>query len=492
MKKNFNKWVYLVAAVITVIASSCANDEWDRHYNNTEVVLSDKSLSEYIRSQPEMEKFYQMMEISGYDSILDGSQTFTVWVPSNIALQNVDLTNIDVVKDLVMNHISRFSHSTSGVSSEKVYMLSKKFIQFAKTGGNYLFGKSPLTGLNISAKNGIIHAISGFEKYESNIWESLDRIEEIDSLRTFYKSFTMVDEFGVESNLILDYFGSLDNEDSLYTVLFPKNNAWIKSYDKIKNYYKMLPGKNSELLTRSYTNLAIITNNIFRTKFNPALFDSIISTAGNKFYNPSRLFANTLPVSASNGMIYVADSLTFDAKETWHNEIRIEAENAAYGRSDLNADLYPRNSEGTQFNTSKNRYIIVEPSTSSDISTVSAIFPIPNTLSAKYNIYCVFVPELIANANSHKPYTANFFIDYVDAKGVVKKNISLATNKTTDPDNITKMFIGEFSFPFCNIYDGNNTNISVKLKVSNTVKSNQTTTKSRTMRIDCIILEPVD
>lgn len=492
MKKNFNKWVYLVAAVITVIASSCANDEWDRHYNNTDIVMSDKSLSDYIQSQPDMGKFYQMMEIAGYDSILDGTQTFTVWVPSNTALQNIDLTDTEAVKELVINHVSRFSHSTSGVTSEKIYMLSKKFVLFAKTGGSYYFGSSQLTGLNVSTKNGIIHTISGFEKYESNIWESLDRIEEIDSLRNFYNSLTVVNEFGDESNYILQYLGRLDNEDSLYTVLFPKNNAWIKSYDKIKNYYKTLPSQNSELFTRVYTNLAIVTNNIFRTKFDPSLFDSIISTAGNKFYNPSRLFANTLPVSASNGMIYVADSLTFKANESWHNEIRIEAEDPSYGRLSTNANVYFRSSEGTQFSASKKRYIIVDPTTSSTISKVSVTFPIPNTLSAKYKIYCVFVPELIADANSHRPFTANFFIDYVDAKGAVKKNISIASNKTTDPDNITKLYIGEFEFPFCNIYNGVNNDTSVKLKVENAVTTSQTTTKSRVMRIDCIILEPVD
>lgn len=493
MKKNSIKLAYLAAGLIlSVFISSCSNEEWDRHYNNEDLTLSDKSLSEYIKSQPEMEKFYQMMEISGYDSILDGSQTYTVWVPTNEALQNVNLSDASAVKELVMNHITRFSQPTSGVTDKKLLMLSNKFVHFAKEGSNYLFGESPLVIKNIATKNGIIHSISKFEKYESNLWESLSKLENLDSLRNFYNFYIKTDENGKSQNLVLNTIGRLDLEDSIYTAIFPTNKAWLSSYNIIKEYYKVRQTDGTVTTNWAVASQAIVLNTVFRQKINPFALDSVFSTIGNVFKNPGRLFENATPVSASNGQIYLTDSLMFQPQEGWHNEIRIEAEETYYGRSSTNANVYFRSSEGTKYSTSSRRYIVVDPTTSSNISKIAVTFPIPNTLSAKYKIYCVFVPENIADENSKRTFVASFFLDYMNSSGAIVRNQPLAANVETKVDEVTKVYVGEIKFPFCSIYNGSNSDIQVKLKVENAVRTNQTTTKSRSMRIDCIILEPVD
>jgi len=492
MKKNSIKLAYFAAGMIlSVFISSCSNEEWDRHYNNEDITLSDKSLSEYIKSQPEMEKFYQMMEISGYDSILDGSQTYTVWVPTNEALQGVNLNDVNSVKELVMNHITRFSQTTSGITDKKLLMLSNKFVHFQKDGSNYQFGQSPLILKNISTKNGIIHSISKFEKYESNLWESLSKLNDLDSLRNFYNLYIRTDEDGNTQNILLNAIGRLDLEDSIYTAIFPTNKAWISSYNKIKTYYKVVHSNGEVTTNWAMAAQAIIRNTVFSKRINPFELDSVYSTWGYVFKNPGRLFDGANMFSASNGILYTTDSLKFEAKEGWHKEIKVEAEETYYGRISTNANVYFRSSEGTKYSASNRRYIVVDPTTSSNISKISVTFPIPNTLSAKYKIYCVFVPENIADENSKRTFVASFFIDYINSFGTSVRNQPLAANVETKAEEVTKVYVGEIKFPSYSMYT-TNSDIQVKLKVENAVRTNQTTTKSRSMRIDCIILEPVD
>jgi len=492
MKKICIKFIYLFAVTIIFIVTSCKNDEWDQHYNNADSILSDKSLSEYIKSQPEMEKFYRMLEISGYDSILDDSQTYTVWIPSNEALQNINLSDTNYVKELVSNHISRFSHSTSGVTDKKLYMLSKKFIRFKLIDGNFFFGDSPVLSENIATKNGIIYSISGFQKYEASLWEAIDRIDNIDSFRVFCHSLDRVDDYGNESNLILSLLGDLDLEDSVYTVIYPNNQAWIKAYNQISPYFKMRPEEITSTSTQDYyTKIYMLYNIAFRGRIDPFVLDSVYSTTYNVFLNPGRLFEGATLIPASNGYIYLTDSLKFKATESWNQKIKIEAEQSYYGRSPNYANIYTRSSLGSEFKTSGDNYIIVDPTVSSTLQIVSVTFPIPGTLAAKYKIYCVFVPDKITEKDSNRPYIVNFFLSYINQNGESVKDEKLLQNQENDPSQITKMYVGEITLPFCNPYISNSS-ITVKLKVANAAKASQTTTKSRVMKIDCVILEPVE
>lgn len=492
MKKIFNKWICLTMAVVAFIVTSCSNEEWDRHYNNTDYTLSDLSLTDYIKSQSDMSKFYQMLEISGFDTILSEPQTFTVWVPTNDALKDVDISDKNSVTELVSNHIARFSFPASGNKSYRIYMMSKKLVNLTNIDGKFYFGKNLLSLSNIKTQNGIIHKISTFQKYAPNIWEALDRLKDVDSLKVYLNSLTKVDDYGNVSNIFLDQLGSVDLEDSIYTVIYPSNKGWIGAVARCGKYFVTREIDGGAKMQEYYSKLSIIANTVFRGVVDPFTSDSIISTNRVVFHNPSRLFTGATPIEASNGMIYLTDSIRFSSAELCNDTIKVEAEWSTYGKTKTNANFYERTTLGTDFKASNNYYTTVDPTSNSDLSKVSATFPIPTTRSTKYNIYCVFIPEVIVNKNSHKPYVANFYLDYINDAGTVIKNKSIATNVTTDPDNITKVFVGTITNKYFDYYDGTNASIDVKLKVENAVKATQTSTKSRTMRIDCIIFEPVE
>lgn len=492
MKKICNKWICLTVAVVAFIVTSCSNEEWDRHYNNTDYTLSDLSLSEYIKGQSDMSKFYQMLEISGYDTILNEPQTFTVWVPTNDALKDVDISDKNSVTELVSNHIARFSFPASGTKFNRIYMMSKKLVNLTNVDGQFFFGKNLLTLSNIKTKNGIIHKISTFQKYAPNIWEALDRLQSIDSLRVYLNSLTEVDDYGNVSNIYLDELGDVDLEDSIYTVIYPSNKAWKNAVARCGSYFVTRDIDGGQKIQDYYSKISVIANTVFRGLVDPFTSDSLISTNRTIFYNPGRLFTGATPIEASNGMIYLTDSIRFSNAELCNDTIKVEAEWSSYGKTKTNANFYERSTEGTAFKASNNFYTTIDPTSNSDLSKVSATFPIPTTRSTKYNIYCVFIPEVIADKNSQKPYVVNFYLDYIDDAGKVVKNKKIASNIATEPDKITKVFVGTTTNKFFDYYDGTNASIDVKLKVENAVKATETKTKSRTMRIDCIIFEPVE
>ena len=309
------------------------------------------------------------------------------------------------------------------------------------------------------------------------------------------------------SNSILDRIGHLHIEDSVYSALLPNNKAWTDAYNKVKSNYKTLPADGGAAKQRYYSQLALVKNLVFRKVVTqPESEDSLVSTTGDKFKSPGYLFTGAIPVNLSNGRAYVTDSLRYKAAETWQKPIILEAENSNYGRKYDFASLFVRSSLGSAFDklVSEDKYLLVEPTTvNTNMSAVT--FPIPNTLSGKYRIYCVMIPTNIVADATPKANKVKFYFTYLTANGAAVVDAPVdATNKllapgkvggifTSETDKISKMFVTQFEFPYCNILEAGDpsSKITIKLKVENAVKINETVKFSRVMRIDYIILEPV-
>ena len=120
-KKKFNLTA-IITLILIVFTSSC-KDDWGDHYNFKSTEKSDLNLTEYIKSQGDLSKFAQMLAISGYDTILAKHQTYTVWAPDNSALAGFALTDTAIIRNLVENHITRFSHPTAAIDTVQLQSL---------------------------------------------------------------------------------------------------------------------------------------------------------------------------------------------------------------------------------------------------------------------------------------------------------------------------------------------------------------------------------
>jgi len=507
MKRDINKLIFLLSYSF-IIFSGC-NKEWEEHYNITKSDIPKKTLIELISENPDLSIFYNFLLKTRYDEVLNTSQSYTIWAPINNALRDIDTTNYELIKKIVTNHIARSRFTTSEVENKVVRMLNGKYINFIKNGTDYFLGNTKLRDLNIPAKNGLLHIIDGFLPYIENIWEYIMNTQNLDSLKSYLLSqnkyiFDPINsiEIGIDSagnviydsvliytNLFLDKVGRINNEDSIYTSILLDNNAWIEAYNRIKKYYNFPENAGGKKRQRDLTCYNIVKDILFRGKiYDSDSYDFIKSTTGNIYYNPYYLFEGD-PINLSNGIAYIKLNFPFVDTISWFKKIKVEAEYSE-GRVNSGCNVFLRTSYGTGFNVSNNRYILIDP-----VSTEPKVeFSIPNVLSAKYNIYCIFVPGLIVDSSYALPTKVKFKLTYIRrSNGSTFITYLTPVNNVTNPYEITKMFAGNFNFEFANVIDEEYDNVSVKLEVINIVSTaeEQTGTFTRSMRIDCIIFEPV-
>lgn len=513
MRNKKNILILIMSVLLVSVTFSC-KEEWDEHYLTTYDSTSELNIFEYIRKMPEMSKFSDMLVATGYDKVLSGDQTYTVWVPSNEALNNLDISDIEAVKLLVSNHIAHFSVPSVEARNKTIIMLNDKRVVFKRTGEDYFIDGYKLKVKDISVKNGIIHQIQGFMPYKYNHWEYIAKAAGIDSLRSFirlldYKSLDTLASFkdGVFKDSVFKYsnyaktlLGAFDDEDSIYTMIVPDNNAWNDLYSKVYPLYKALPSSGGAPAQIRNTKWAMVRDLVFRGRLVSPFAELLYSTNGNKFANPSLLFQGSESFELSNGLIYKTSKINHTPSESWNKEIRIEAEDPQDGkRITMNYALSTISGVGTGMEISGNRYISALPKTSSSISKLSIKFPIPNVLATKYRIYAVFVPTYAMDKNDKRPYKLNFYMSYTDKNGVVVNDSKLTVAKnTTDTTSVTKLLVADnFEFQYSNLVSEEGMlcgkNVTTYLKIENGAGTSAAELKNfnRTIKVDCVILEPV-
>ncbi|HPT44011.1 MAG TPA: fasciclin domain-containing protein, partial [Paludibacteraceae bacterium] len=198
MKLRYFGVTLLVALVMAFTITSCT-EEWDSHYDTLSAGKSELNLYDYIKSQPDLSTFANMLQITGYDSILSKPQTFTVWAPSNEALNGLNTSDPAQALEIVKNHITRFSYTTSGISRSIMLMLNSKLITFEKQGDGYYFNDLRIVKPDLAASNGILHVINQYAPYRKNLWEFINSASGLDSLRTYVNSLTRR-EFDVDAS----------------------------------------------------------------------------------------------------------------------------------------------------------------------------------------------------------------------------------------------------------------------------------------------------
>ena len=519
MKKTLMKYrTHLAHLLIVPMFFMACTDKWDSHYDvDNHKQVTDKTIWEEISNHSELKPFADCLKQFGYDQVLDDDQMFTVFAPQG----DIDLGTLSdekIKEEFIKNHIARFAHSANSATINKeVLMLNKKFINFTKEGEGYTFGKSILSEKNILAKNGVLHIIESQVPFFYNIWEYMNTDTTYSKIRQFMSSFdeieldeeasvkgpivngmqTYVDSVIVTYNELLRKLGSLNDEDSTYTIILPTNGAWDDAYARISPYLNFPKTKeNRDSLQDLYTKLGIVNDLVFRHESQGSTQDSLVSTSGNVFYNPfDYILADFSSMdeaqTCSNGRLFVVDSLRHAAWDSWHSPLKVEGEQTngheftnciAYRRTvTYTDDIYPKVSKGA--------YVEIVPKNSSVNPSID--FSIWNTLAAPYEVKIVFLPQNLATDKSIGVYPNHIrvTISYMDANGKSKKsNLVLPKDSLhVDPTRVDTVSAGIFNFPTAT-YGEETSSTTLTVTSATSVKDKN---KSRTFLIDCIILEPV-
>lgn len=520
MKLKYLGFPLIVTLIVALSTVSCS-DVWDEHYNSEPLNKSSLNLYQYISADTALTKFTQMLRITHYDSILSQQQSYTVWAPTNTSLAGVDLTDSVAVYNIVENHITRFSYSTSILEnmSKILRMFDKKLIPFEKVAIGFTFAGKKIIKPDLATKNGIVHILGEYAPYTYNFWEYINKAPGLDSLKTYLNSLTVktynpaasfqdgvfVDSVYKYTNMVLDSVAALNTEDSTYTAILPTNDAWNEAYSRISPYYKFLDSDGGVKNQKKYTKLRLVWDLFFRGKLTvPPSSTTLISTIGHDFIDPARLFSSTTTKELSNGTACIANKLMYTPTESWFDTLRVEAESAVFKTGDrYNYESSVYNAIGSNFMISGGRLLYLK-----DLSINSykpyATFEIPNNLSAKYNIYCVFVPSNFLVKDDVRPTKVKFYLSYMSAAGKQVTNAAIDANNqvttptktaaifTTTPLVVQKMLVAKnVSFSFCHFASVARSPVTLKVESAVEFTTADKTLFNRNLLIDCIILEPV-
>lgn len=465
---------------------------------------------EKLISKPELSLFTLLLLQCGYEDFLSDK---TIWAPSNQAIGQALISDSNFfdpvhVRRLVEHHLSkgRYLSGSQPLGESRLQLFSQKKVTVSNGGdGISIEGIHPMES-NIRVADAAIHVLNKCIPYQNSIWEHICETTSLDTLRSYLESFSAIDaadEYGFDAlapstNIFSREVAAIANNDSAYTMLLPSNQACHDAYQRLLPLCKATTAKTQDLNTKWY----VLRELIFAGKRNLPLTDSVLYSGSGRLYrNPNNLFAaSSGTVSLSNGQGYPVNTLVnFDAT-VWNREVRIEAENSSLLHSIYNYTSSVESSLGAPFKLSDDRYLKLTSTTNSSLQILSANFYLPNLLAGSYDIYVVFVPTVISDTTDKRPYKVDIYQSST-MNSAFPTYTKIGVTNTTSPTQVTKLLVASkyalanANLQFKRSYVSGSTDSPINgIRIRNMAGTNATELKNynRNLRIDCILLVPVE
>lgn len=431
----------------------------------------------------------------------------TIWVPNSATMSSYShITDVQFIRRFVSNHISRTSqmvYMIDGVLDIKMY--GGKIHQL-KHGSNATINEVEIESRNQTVALSVFHILKGNVPYHDNIWEYISSESGHDKMKAFVNSYNTLKHDSVSGvdvlyNPLKEIYPFLTDETKSNTVFIPDDTAWDEAWNALLPYYG------------DQTSKAVFQHLFFPGELYPGSLDTVLTSYSNHcFSNPERLFEGAVPVKLSNGIGYKTSHLdAYNPAYNDYSKIVIEAEQGAWGRSQTNYNLNVVAHTSDSLMVSDGHFISATATSTLSTALLSVIFPIPNTIIGKYNIYCVFAPANIINADNLKPYKVIFALKNTNAVNpselYVGVNNSLITTNSqavkfiTNPTGMTKMLVYEnYEFTKSNVFLStesftsaeNSIDFQIRVRNAAGTTASEKQNFNRDINIDCIILERVE
>ncbi|MCH7398864.1 fasciclin domain-containing protein [Belliella sp. DSM 107340] len=363
-----------IYAIILIFFGACS-DPWDDRYQTGND--SDKALVQLLENDPELTDFAELLRTSGVAAEITGNKSYTIWAPTNTALQALPASirnNSEALKSFVRNHIG-FLESFSSEATEplRIKMLNGKTNTFDGNSFQSSNASVNLTTKDILAKNGVIHKVNGILEPKENIWEIMQQ-EASNATNSYILNMLDINPItNVSTNYFQTEIVDLSNEDSVYTYIMLTDAAFENFKEELKVYYKdTLP--EGEIL-KAYT-LGVAKDLALKGAQYDELPSKLLSVDSVEVYFDQ---ANVVEqINASNGVIYVMDKFDFKLSDKIPNII-IEGEDfdAVSGSRDR-VSIRPRSW------ASGGRDVLVR---GHGTASFHLTYHVPNANSVKYNVY---------------------------------------------------------------------------------------------------------
>ncbi|WP_207422190.1 fasciclin domain-containing protein [Desertivirga brevis] len=476
------RFILLYLLSVVALFSSCEK-KWDDHTELSNSLYGE-SLFDQIQKNPDLSKFVDLLKQTKYDSVLASSNTFTVWAPTNAAIDAVDPTYLDsdVKRKLfVGNHISKQSYLTYGAADPftKIKVMNGKNVQFTKTAvdGITLLSKDLYVG------NGTLHTIGSAILPKPNAWEYLLSTNTtqkalLNSYTETYLDSSKAEQIGVRPNTGEPIFkegtgivmrnrflnrysqaSDISNEDSLFTYIILTDQAFINEKNKLSKYFKLGTDDSTSVLT----DFNIIKDLAFKGILDADNFPANVYSIGDsvRFHLNKGHIVETKRVS--NGIVYVMNNINYDLGSGTYDPytkikpIVIEGERGAFFSPARTFNtVTKRNPNGSSY---QQLYL-----SNHGVNALAARYRPSFVNSVKYKVYWRVVRDFNLSVTGtatnlvHFPMRLAFKtsalttgFNYIPEPGVVRRTNSTGQpvldvngKPTFDPD-YSEVYLGEFT-----------------------------------------------
>ena len=548
MRKHYHNTIKATTAVIVVIGLTACSDQWDDHYTAADNTTQG-TVWEALQADGNLSHFAQVAEACHYDLVLSGSQTLTVFAPTNDALSQAEADALvsqyeaerksgvkdddnTVLKQFLKNHISLYNHPVSSLSGDSITMLNGKYTVLTSTS----VGGRQLKQTNQLKSNGMLFTVDGQIPYYPNVYEYTGQDNDLDSIYNFLSKYNeyvfdasqsvpgeikdgkthYLDSVTVLSNPLFTLIGYINREDSAYWMLAPTNSEWTRLTQEYDNYFvydKAVSRRDSMQYTNS--RLALVGSGIFNANDNQGIsgadtlrstlatprslraYSDIIDYDYYTYPHPfaaGGIFEGTDDIELSNGHVRKAGDYRISKYQTFAQSNFISAAMTQYQDTILNAEdpLTLRTVVSTNpfYNQIRsNVFAEIVPKTSGDNPQVT--FKLPDLLSNMgYDIYVVFAPALAYNqyATDEQRLPCRFisYLTYNDLNGKPVTSKLPGTFQTKADAVDSVLLASDYKFPTCIV----GTDRYVKIRIQSAIGNSQTSKYSRTMRIAGFYIKP--
>lgn len=159
-----------LVVILSVITFSCSNDDNDNNQNNTDVTIA-----AFVAANSDYSSLLAALERTNLTATLNGTDNFTVFAPNNAAFSaflsangfaSLEDVPVDVLTNVLLNHVVAGTVESTQLSTGYINTLavygstnSNLSLYVDTTSGVDLNGISTVTAADISATNGVIHAV---------------------------------------------------------------------------------------------------------------------------------------------------------------------------------------------------------------------------------------------------------------------------------------------------------------------------------------------
>jgi len=330
-----NKVKYLLMLICSVALLSACKKQWDQRTAIANQQLS-VTLMEQIKANPNLSTFAKYLTQTGLDQVLASSKTFTVFAPTNTAMQSLDpaiASDPVQLRLFISNHIANQTYLASGIqSSIRIHVLTGKNVTFTRT----TVEDANITTADQYVSNGSLNIIDKILPVKLNISDFVRGLTTVGALQSTYiksQDTTYVDTTQatvqsldpktgkpilvpgtgvVKYNKYFKKTAALDNEDSTYTYIVLTDVAMTTERGKVSKYFTTVT--NSTDTTNMLASFNVLKDVAIRGMVKPADLPASLKSV-NGVTVPIDKSAIVQTYNASNGIVYVMSAVNFNVSE---------------------------------------------------------------------------------------------------------------------------------------------------------------------------------